>query len=311
MIILVCLILLIFSIIWFCVWFWFFKGSKSFSNKVRKALDTYLEKGNYVKAKNLLLRMPDLATNPDNKCKLGITHLKLNEYDEAKACFEQVLKTSPKNFDALFNLAQVLHSQKKYDEALDLYMKAANEQDKDINCPLNIGLIYYDQGNYSKALETLEKAKELSPDNVQVLFSIAKCKNELCNFDNEEEVNKLINEYIKLDGCADLPADFNISLAKLYAKTGEIDKALEYCQNAVDANGEDIEAFRLLGLIQLINREFSNAKGSLSAALNFQTDSAETHNLFSYLFCSHEEGCALQKCRQKYYELIKKHLSEQ
>lgn len=310
MIFVIFLILIIFSAVWVSVWFWFFKGGQSFSRKVRKALDNSLKEGDYKKAKNLLLRMPDLDTNPENKCKLGTAYLKLNEYDEAVACFEQVLKVAPKNFDALFNLAQIFQSQKKYDEALEMYTKAVSEQEKDINCPLNMGLIYYEQGNYDKALEILEKAKGLSPDNVQILFSIAKCKSELCNFDNEDEINKLINEFTKLDGCADLPADFNISLAKVYAKTGDIDKAFEYSKNAVEADGEDIDAYRLLGLIQLVNKEFPNAKSSLSAALNFQTDNAEIHNLFSYLFCSHEEGCALQKCRQKYYELIKQYLDK-
>lgn len=303
-------ILIIFSIVWILVWLWFFKSGKSFGRKVRKAVGTAFELGNYKKAKELLLRMPDLDTNPEVKYKLGLAHLKLNDYDEAKVCFEEVIKKAPKDFEALFHLAQVFQFQKKYEQALETYNKAIKENNKDIKCPLNIGNIYYEQGNYDEALTVLEKAKEIAPENVELLFSIVKCKSELCDIDDNESCNQIIDEYLKIAGNEELPAGFDASFGKFYAKTGQIEEALEYCRNAIESNEKDIETYRLLGLMQLIKKDFAGAKNSLSMALNFQTSNMETHNLFSYLLCSHEKGCELQKCRKKYYELIKKYLKE-
>lgn len=303
---LVFIILIIFSVVWLLVWLWFFKGGKAFGKGIFKASVKAFERGNYKKAKELLLKMPDLDINPETKYKLGLSHLKLDEYDQAKVCFEQVLKVSPKNFDALFSLAQTLQFQKKYDEAIEIYTKAAKENTKDIECSLNIGNIHYEQGNYDKAIEVLEKAKEISPDNVQILFSIAKCKSELCDMGNEAERQQIVDEYTKLAESASLLKDFDVSFAKVYAKSGDLDEAFQHCRKAIEANEEDIEAYKLLGLIQLIQKDFSGAKNSLSIALNFQSNSAETHHLFSYLFCSHEKGCALQQCRDKYYELVNK-----
>lgn len=304
MIILVLIILIMFSIIWASVWIWFFKGGKFFGRKVRKAFNRAFELGNYKKAKSLLLRMSDLNKNPETKFKLGIVHLKLNEYEDAKNCFEQVLKISPKNFDALVNLAQVLQSQKEYDEAVKIYTDAIQQNDKDINCYLNIGLIHAEQGNYDNALKILEKAKELFPEDVQILFNIVKCKSELCDIENDSECQQIINEYTELMNKDNLPKDFHFSFAKMQARIGNIDEALELCKNAVKTNETDMEAYKLLGLMQLVKKDFSEAKNSLSMALNFEENNSETHHLFSYLFCSHEDGCALQKCRKKYYELI-------
>lgn len=307
---LIILILIIFSIVWFLVWFWFFKSGSffgSFGRNLKKAIKKDLEKGNYKNAKELLLKSPDLDINIENKSKLGIIHLKLNEYEEAQKCFEEVLKKNPKDFDALINLAQTFQLQEKYNEAMEVYEKALKENVKDPNCPLNMGDILYKQGDFQKALDILEKAKELLPGNVKILFSIAKCKSELCNIDNDEECQTAITEFIKLSEEKDLPEDFDISLAKLYAKTGQIDDALQHCKNAIEVNEENIEAYKLLGLIQLLKKDFAEAKNSLSLALNFQYNNSEIHNLFSYLLCSHEDGCAMQKCRQKYYELVRKH----
>lgn len=311
MITLILLILIVFSATLFLVWFWFYKGGSSFNKNLKKAIKKDFEKGNYQKAKELLLKDPDLENNIENKYKLGVVNLKLNEYDEAKTCFEDVLKKNPKHFDALMNLAQTLQLEEKYIEAMEIYEKASKENVKDINCPLNMGEILYKLGDYKKALEILEQARELAPENTKILFSIAKCKSEVCNLDNKEEYEALINEFIKLASKEELPNDFDITIGKLYAKTGQIDNAFYHCKNATEADEENIEAYKILGLIQLLKKDFVGAKNSLMVALNFQSNNPEIHKLFSYLLCSHEDGCAMQKCRQKYYDLMRKQHAKQ
>lgn len=304
------LILILFSVVWILIWLWFFKGGpslSSFSRNLKKAIRKDIEKGNYKNAKELLLKSPDLETNLETQQKLGTVHLKLNEYEEAQKCFEGILKKNPKSFDALMSLAETFKLQEKIDEAFDVYEKASKENVKDINCPLNMGEILYKRGEFEKALQVLETARALSPENVKILFSITKCKSELCDVDNHDECQQILNEFNKLSGQEDLPDDFHISVAKLYAKTGQINDAFEYCKTAVENNEENIEAYKLLGLMQLLKKDFAGAKTSLSLALNFQYNNSEIHNIFSYLLCSHEDGCAMQKCRQKYYELVRKH----
>lgn len=303
---LIFLILIIFTVTLFLVWFWFYKGGSSFSKNLKKAIKKDLEKGNYKKAKELLLKDPDLENNIDSKYKLGTVHMKLSEYEDAKACFDDVLKKNPKHFDAMMSLAQTFQLQEKYTEAMEFYDKASKENVKDVNCPLNMGEILYKLKDYPKALEVLEKGRELAPENVKILFSITKCKSELCNIDNKEECEAIIEEFNKLAGKEDLPDEFDISIARLYAKIGQIDDAFYHCKNATEINEENIEAYKLLGLIQILKKDFSGAKNSLMVALNFQSNNVEIHRLFSYLLCSHEDGCAMQKCRQKYYDLIRK-----
>lgn len=298
--------LIIFSIVWFFVWWWFFKAGKSPTESfIKNGLKAFANV-DYKKAKELLSKADNLT--PDAQYKLGMAHLALGEYAEAQACFEAVLKTSPKNFDALVSLSQTLQFQGKNDEALEIYTKALIENDKNIDCYLSIGRLYQEQGNYEKALEIFNKAKEIAPENIQVLFSIVKCKSELCDPDNEDDYQKLIDECIKLAGSEGLPSDYDTSLAKVYAKGGDIDKALESCKRAVELNEKDVEAYRLLGLIQLIKRDLDGAKNSLSMALNFQQNDSETHNVFSYLLCLQVDDCTMKKCRDKYFSLVKKHI---
>ncbi|MDD3436834.1 MAG: tetratricopeptide repeat protein [Candidatus Gastranaerophilales bacterium] len=309
---LIFLILIVFSIVWALVWFWFFKGGEVTISmpKLYRNVDKSLKKNDYQTAKESLMEILKANPNIDDKCQLGFVHFKLEEYDQARACFEEILKTSPQNFDALFHLAQIFQMQKNYDEALEFYEKAMNENDKDLDCYLNIGSIYYEQKKYEKASEILEKAKEFSPGDVQVLFYSTKYKNALSDSSQIEDYTQVINDYVEISDSNNLPKEFDISLAKTYAKNGDIYNAIEHCQRAIEINDKDIEAYRLLGLIQLINKDFVNAKNNLTIALNLQSNSPETHELFSYLLCSKEKDCGLKRCREKYYKMIKKQLKQ-
>lgn len=305
---LVFLILIVFSLVFFLIWLWFFKESKEpVENFYKLALKAF-EAGDYKKAKELFSQDPKLDSNMDAKYKLGVAYLKLKEYEEAKGCFEAVLRKSPKNKDALYNLAQVLQAQGDYEEAINVFNKLAKEDPKSNEGALNISNVHVAQGDFEKALDILENAKKNSPDDSKLLFAIAKCKSKMCDVENDEACKELLEEFIKLSNRQDLPNEFHIALAKAYAINGEADKALEACQKAISLKSEDMEAYQLLGLIQLIQQDYEKAKSNLTIALNFQPNNKETHNIFSYLFCKQVDDCPLQECREKYYKLVKKYL---
>lgn len=276
------LIFLIFSIFLTIVWVWFYMSYKPSS----------------------------VDSTPEMKFNQGVVHLSSGEYNEAKICFENILKTSPKNFDALFNLAQVLMFQKNYDEAIAFLTKALAENGNSVECYLKLGQIHFEQGDYVKAMEAFEKAKDIDPENVMAIFSIARCKAQLCNFDNEDESQQILDEYLKIADGNELPPGFHISMAKVYAKKGQINEAYENCKKAIEQDGQDIEVYKLFGLIQLIQKDFAGAKSSLSIALSLQSNNMEIHDIFSYVMCHQEKGCPLDQCREQYFELIKKHIKQ-
>lgn len=242
------------------------------------------------------------------KLSSGIAFLNSKDYNAAKACFENILKNSPKDFEALLNLGSVLLLQKNYDEAIALINKAIAENGNSVDAYLKLGQVCFEKGDFTKALEAFEKAIAIEPENIEALFGIAKCKAELCNMENDEECQQILDEYLKLADGQDLPSGFHIALAKAYAKQGQLQEAYENCKKALEQNEQDIEIYKLFGLIQLIQKDFAGAKNSLSIALSFQSNNMEIHNIFSYVMCHQEKGCTLDACREQYFELIKKHI---
>lgn len=232
----------------------------------------------------------------------------MKEYSEAQSTFEELLKDSLENVDFMAKLAQALSNQGKFDEALELYEKILSKNPKNLDCLLNMSKIYYEKGNYEKALEILEEIKGLSPDNNDALLLSLKCRSELCDPDNQEDYEKIIEEFLSRAKENESSPDFHLSFAKIYAKNGELSKALESCKKTVETNTDDVKAYQLLGLIQLVKQDFEGAKATLNIALGFDPKNEETHNIFSYVLCQQVDNCPLHLCREKYYKLIQKYL---
>jgi tetratricopeptide (TPR) repeat protein len=302
------ILLLIFSVVLFFIWRWFFDANKEPVENFYKLAQNAFESGDYKKAKDLFLKIKKIDSNMDAKYKLGITFLKLSEYQNAQECFEKVLKKQPQNIDVLSALAKVFRLKGDYNEAVNIYTKIVEKDSKNPEGLLNISQVYYEQNDYFKALEVLEKAKEKFSDNSNILFSIIKCNSKMKDMENDTECKEILEEYIKLSERKDLPPEFYTEIAKTYAMSGDSDNALEACQKAIALNSEDIHAYQILGLIQLIHQDLENAKTNLTIALNIQPSNKETHNVFSYLLCHQVDDCPLDKCRENYFELIKKHL---
>ena len=289
------------------VWLWYLSSVTNiverFSNVAFKAFD----RENYNKAVALLLRA--LKSKKNSKAALlllGQSYIGLKDYQKAKETFENLLKLNPKDFDTLFNYAQVLQAENKYTEANEFYNKALIENPKSIDCYYNLGVVAFKGGAYEKALESFYKAQELAPERIDVSFYIVKCKDEMCSYETLEDGQSIIDEYLELAEQPKLPPSYGVDLAKAYAKNGQSEEAFEGCKNALKSNDKDIEAYKLMGLLQLLKNDSPEAKNMLSIAIGLDIRDEEAHNILSYVLCQHDDRCIVDTCRQKYHETIKK-----
>ena len=292
-------------------WAWFFKNEKDFCEKLYNAALEANKEEKYKKANGLFSKITRINSSyKDAKYRLGLTYLDLCEYENAVDCFETIIKATPKNFDALFHLAIAFQHLKKYNNAEEAYTKALSENVKSGDCLFGLGFINYCQKKYEQAIEYFEKADETYEDKIKLMFYVNKCNDELATYDQEIQGETIIAQYLRLANEPNLPKEFNIAIAKAYAKTGQIESSMEYCKKALLVNSEDIESYKLLGLLQLVQQDYAGTKSTLSTGLHLQQSNKEMHNLLSYAFCQQVDSCALSQCRAKYHELINKFLKE-
>lgn len=303
-------ILLIYVLLLTLAWVWFFKNEKLLCGKLYAAGLEALNNENYKKAKGFFSRIHFLSPNyKDTKYKLAYIELKLANYEHSEDLLKQVIKLNPKDFNALLNLALVYQYLEKYDKAEEYYQKALEQNNKSPDCHYGLGLITYKRSDYQKALDYFINAENYNSKHPRLEFYINKCKDELCNYEESEEAQSIIESYLKMAGDEDLPLEYNISLATAYAKIGNLEMANEYCQKSLLENTEDIGSYKLLGLIQLAKKDYVATKATLSTALHLDPRNKELHDILSYALCQQMDDCPLQKCREIYNELMYKFLT--
>lgn len=319
--------------------FWYFKNIDLDCEDLYEKGMVALNKKDYEKAKELFsVSLEDNPKFKESKYKLGITFVKMKDFDSAKKCFSEVLESEPDDFDAqynlglidykagdydsakvwfnrildteprefntLFNLALTLQMQKSYVEAREFYEKALQENPKDADSYFNLGLIALEHNEYEEALSFFEKANNISFGRTEILFSILRCQDELCKYETAEEGEHIVNQYIKLSNYPDLPFEFDVFLARVYAKTGEINKALEIINRALVSSPNEALVYRLLGLIRLVKNELPEAKEALLKAIDLDIKNPEGYNILSYVFLQQENHVEYVTYKTKYKDLI-------
>ena len=99
--------------------------------------------------------------------------------------YEKIIENNPKDLNSYLRLGYIYETRSivpfinEYDEALEYYLKAldlatssSSVRNTGIIIYLNtrIGYIYFEKKKYFQAIEYLEKAKEISPQNVEVAY---------------------------------------------------------------------------------------------------------------------------------------------
>ncbi|MGB8028457.1 MAG: tetratricopeptide repeat protein [Terracidiphilus sp.] len=146
--------------------------------------------------------------------KLGIAQLALKEYGAARKSFQAAIKTDPHNANALNNLGALMCIQKKYKSALTDLRQALELDEANASYHVNMAEAWVGLNQIDRAMTEYARAMELDPDVLDV--------------ENGGVIAQLRTpEQIAL-------TDFLI--AKLYARRGNVEGALDYLQRAKDGH---------------------------------------------------------------------------
>jgi tetratricopeptide (TPR) repeat protein len=179
--------------------------------------------------------------------KIGIAYHQMMQLDTARKNYEQAVKLKPDYMEALNNLGTVYYARKNYRRAIHWYsraLKVAPEEARSASVYSNLGTAQFSRKEYEKATVSYQKALALDP-NV---------------FERQSSYGVLLEER-----SVEERAKYHYYLAKLYAKDGRNELAIQYLRKALEegfkekkkldeepdfAGLRDIPAFK-----ELLNRE--------------------------------------------------------
>ena len=149
--------------------------------------------------------------------KMGMAYHHLFALEEARKDYEAALKLDPHYAEALNNLGAVYHAQHEYGMAERAYKRAIRYSPHTAVAYCNLGTAYFAEGHSKQGIKAYQKAYAVDPkvfDPVQ-------------------------GTYVESGSSAEQRVAVNYSMAKLYARAGKQEQALQALRKALDCGFKD------------------------------------------------------------------------
>jgi tetratricopeptide (TPR) repeat protein len=144
--------------------------------------------------------------------KMGITQFQMQRYDDSKKSYERAIKNDKTYANAYNNLGVVYYRDKRYGRAIKFYRKAIAFDQSNASFHNNVAAAYFADKKVDKAMPEYQKALELDPD----IFERRSTSGIVAQIAPEDR------------------AHYSYLLAKMYAQTGQFDRALLYLRRAIE-----------------------------------------------------------------------------
>jgi len=146
--------------------------------------------------------------------KIGIAYHQLQQLDQARKSYERAMKLKPDYAEAINNLGTVYYAKKSYRRATSQYLKALRlNPNNPASIYSNLGTAYFARKKYEEATTAYAKALSLDPDV----------------FERRSSYGTLLEDRNVAER-----AKFHYYLAKMYAKAGRNELALQNLRKALE-----------------------------------------------------------------------------
>ena len=150
--------------------------------------------------------------------KIGIAFHQLMILNLAKKNYERAVKLDPKYSEAINNLGTIYYAEKSYRRSIGYYKRALRCSNPSASVYANLGAAYFARKNYKQATEYYEQAMKLDPEV----------------FEHHGTFGTVMQERTVAER-----AMFHLYLSKMYAKSGENERALIYLRKALEEGVKD------------------------------------------------------------------------
>ena len=130
----------------------------------------------------LFIALIAFAQTVNGYIKEGNQFYKQSQFDLAEARYRQALQEDPTSREAMFNLSNALHQQKKYDQAIQLLdrLQASAKDSSTLSASAyNQGVAHTKQKNLEESIEKYKQALRMDPEDQQARENLQKALREL------------------------------------------------------------------------------------------------------------------------------------
>lgn len=154
--------------------------------------------------------------------KVGIAYHQMLQLDAAMKRYRKAIRLDAKYSEAVNNLGTIYYAEKRYSKAISSYKHALKLAPASASIFSNLGTAYFAEKKYKEAWEAYNTAFQIDPEV----------------FEHRNTYGVLLQER-----SVEERARFHYYLAKIYAKQGQNDRALQYIRKALEEGFTDRKKF--------------------------------------------------------------------
>jgi tetratricopeptide (TPR) repeat protein len=154
--------------------------------------------------------------------KIGIAYHQLQQLDNARKSYERAIKAKRDYPEALNNIGTVYYAKKSYRRAIGYYQKALRLSPNAASIYSNLGTAEFARKKYVEATDAYQKALAIDPEV----------------FEHRGNYGTMLE-----DRNVEERAKFHYYLAKMYAKTGRNDLAMQYVRKCLEEGFKERDKF--------------------------------------------------------------------
>jgi len=149
--------------------------------------------------------------------KIGITEMRLQHYDQSRKEFERAVKRDKNYAEAWNNLGAMEYFRQNYRRAISNYQHAIKIEPNSAIYHSNLASAYFNRKDVEKAVAEYTLALKLDPTIFEHYASSGNSIQPLVSTQNR--------------------AEYDYTIAKIFAKSGDLDHCLDYLKKAMEEDG--------------------------------------------------------------------------
>lgn len=281
----------------------FLKGKK-FEFFYNLGIDFYGKKDYENAVKYFKLAIEQQEVKPQVYYNLALTYQYMKDYDTAVSTYNKFLELVPDDYDGLYNLALTYQMKENLPKAIELFEKAiAIKKEEDVVKMLVSA--YLAQNETQKAIDFAEELFTIPENGDKLYYVVAKLFEGKNSFSKEFTfIDKAIEMYTKIVEKDPQNFEAYLSISICYAKKGEWENSVNFCQKALDTNPKSYEANNQMGLVYYCFNDIKEAIKYYEIALKLNPN--KEYKIYSNLGYAYEKVGQTGKAIKIFSQLVSK-----
>lgn len=234
---------------------------------------------------------------------LGLTYQCMKDYDLAVASYKKFLEANPEDYDGLYNIALAYFELNNYPKSIEYFKRCLETKNEDdVIKALVIAHLSNNeiQEAYDLALSVLTRK-----DGLDLFYSLARTfENQNANGKDFTLIDKAIDMYLKIIEHNSKYFDAYLQISICFAKKGEWEMSVEFCNKALEMKPDSYEANNQMGLVHYCSGEVKKAITFYETAMKLKPEG--DYKVYSNLAYAYEKIGKYDKAINIFTKMISK-----